>query len=95
MDFGTVFEIIVVFFAMFGMIYFGKLIIDRFFMPRNIILSATVFDEKAAENIDILIEILKNNAKNKDICILINQEMSNNEELMERLHYSEIMFYIV
>ena len=95
MDFGAVFEIIVVLFAVFGFVYLLRTLAETFFLPKDIIFAARIFDGESAKNADVLLDILRSERGSKDICVIINEKMSENEELMELLYYSNVMFYIV
>ena len=95
MDFGAVFEIVIVLFAVFGLVYFIKLLAESILMPKNIIVAARIFDEESAREVNTLMDILQNERGSKDMCVLINEKMSEDTELMETLYYSNVMFYIV
>lgn len=95
MNFGAFFEILAAFFAVLGIVFCIKLVLNRLFMPKNIVLSAKIFDAEAAENVDILIKILKDESMARSICLLINEQMANDDAFMESVYYSGVMFYIV
>ena len=95
MEFGAVIEIIIAVFAVFGMICLLKFAADKLFTSHNVVVAAKILDRSAADEADVLIEMIKDSSKGLECCLLIGREMLDDEDLMSLVELSGIEYYVV
>ena len=85
MEWVKIVEAIALMIGLCGLFCMGRYLSDTFFLPREIVTSATVFDDEARENADILIHILKKGMwriADRRICVLVSERYAGDTELL-------------
>ena len=98
MDAVVVIEIFTALVAVIGLICFVKFLSDTFFLPREILTVITITDDRARENADILIHVLKKGMwrwGNRRIYIILSKRYSDDDELLELIASAGLEYYII
>lgn len=88
MEFGAVIEIISAFLVVIGMICLAHYISETFFMPEEFSLSVKILDDRAREDADVLLSILKKSVwkrTGKGICVIVSKKYENDKDLSEQI----------
>ena len=98
MDFGAVIEIISVFLTVLGIACLSKYISDVFFLPKEVVSTIMILEDKAKENADILLDVANKRMwkwAGRSTCVLVSRKYAGDAELMELIKESGFKMYII
>ena len=98
MVFETIFDILIAFFALFGLYTAIRLVFVLFFAPKGIGVALFIGNEKDAGNVDILLLAAKENfyARGRgNLVVLVDRSLAENAVLLEKLQRKHAKIHVV
>lgn len=91
-------ELVASLLAVLGVFLFVRYVSEVYFLPREIVNAIIIFDDESRKNIDLILNILRNSARNqinRPIMVFVSEKYSNDAKLFEMIAEAGVEYHIV